>query len=127
MAIKNIPDGWEFAGVGKVKRGEFYLSEEGRAHEWTASAESGFVNYVIIHKVEKPKRYRPFKDTVEYMPHHGRPIRRRGGRGFDVIVSAADFTLFVANGDKIIEVDLQQAFDNWEFVDGTPFGVEVTE
>lgn len=130
MAIECIPAGWDFVGVGRVKQGDFYVTNEGAARKWTESRESTFVNYVIIRKIEKPKQFRSFANAAEYMPNWGKPVDWKLN---DVspcncaVVSANVSFVWVAFGEAVQRFDWEQAFEKIWFADGTPFGVEVTE
>lgn len=125
MQIEGIPDGWELVRIGKAKLEEFYVNNEGIAWEWTASGESGFANYVVIRKIEKPKRYRPFANAAEFEPHRDKWLKYKSGNG-DHRIKTHSY-----NDRKHYTGDLgdswKEMFDDFEFEDGTPFGVEVID
>jgi hypothetical protein len=125
MQVEGIPDGWYFVRVGKVKLGEFYVNNEGFAREWTTSGESGFANYVVISKIEKPKRYRPFANAAEFEPHRDKWLKlKRGGGDHRIKTYSCNDRKHYTGDDGST---WKEMFDDFEFEDGTPFGVEVTE
>jgi len=81
----------------------------------------------IIRKIEKPERYRPFANAEEYLPHWGKPIRLKDGKGFGSVVSIIKIGIYVAHGRSIIRHEMADAFNLFEFADGTPFGVRIDE
>lgn len=135
MTIEGIPEGWELVRVGKCFPGDVRVAADGNPEEWNSVSSIG-VNYVIVRKIEKPRRYRSFANAAEYMQ------KRRVGvavdwknstvaPGFHAVVSANEPFLWVAFGTVIERLEWGQAFEKLEFrhVDGSvsPFGVEVTE
>jgi hypothetical protein len=133
MQVEGIPDGWYFVRVGKVKLGEFYVNNEGFAREWTTSGESGFANYVVISKIEKPKRYRPFANAAEFEPHRDRWIMRGDRSDTEETTPSGCFRVAAYNDHHFWTTDgrtkdyAEALEDGKKFEDGTPFGVEVVE
>lgn len=125
MQVEGIPDGWELVRVGKAKRGDFYVDMAGSAIEWNHSDETSFVNYVIIRKIEKPKQYRPFANAAEFEPHRERWLKQKLENADHRFKTQAYNNRMHYAGDDGEE--WEAAFDYFEFEDGTPFGVEVTE
>ena len=130
MKIEGIPDGWELVRVGRVKRGEFYVDWEGSAIDWNQTIESSYANYVIIRKIEKPRRYRAFENEREAQPFWDAKLR------YKVSGNSKEPGKAMFRVNCIGEVDVgiafsvysyQTAFELFECIDGTPFGVEVTE
>ena len=130
MSIEGIPDGWEFVRVGRVKRGEFYVDWEGSAIDWNQTNESSYANYVIIRKIEKPKQFRAFANEREAEPFWDAKLR------YKVSGNSKEPGKAMFRVNCIGEVDVgiafsvysyQTAFELFECIDGTPFGVEVTE
>ena len=121
MSIEGIPDGWELVRIGKAKRGEFYVDYRGEYCEYTGTDESA--NYVVIRK--NPKRYRPFANAAEFEPHRDKWIKRKSGNVDHRIKTHSYNNLKHYTGD--IGDTWKAMFDDFEFEDGTPFGVEVTE
>ena len=124
MSIEGIPSGWELVRVGKVKPGEVRVAADGKPAKWS-SVESDSANYVIIRKIEKPKRYRPFANAAEFEPHRDRWLKQKSGNGDHRIKTHSYNDRKHYTGD--IGDTWQTMFDDYEFEDGTPFGVEVTE
>jgi len=123
--IPGVPEGWDLVHAMRLaEAGEFILTEEG--NPYMTSTGSGRP-CPIIRKIEKPARYRPFKDAEEYLPHWGKPIRLKGGAGFDSVVSTGKLGVYVASGGSTIRHAMVDAFRLFEFADGTPFGVRIDE
>ena len=125
MQVEGIPDGWELVRIGRAKRGEFFVGYLGRYCEYIAPDESSDANYVIIRKIEKPKQFRPFANAAEFEPHRDKWIKRKSGNVDHRIKTHSYNNLKHYTGD--IGDTWQAMFDDYEFEDGTPFGVEVTE
>ena len=124
--IPGVPEGWELVRIGPVNPGEFFVDYDGKAQQYAQAAASiGWVT--IIRKIEKPATYRRFKDAEEYMPHWGKPIRLKGGSGFDSVVSTSRIGVYIAAGNTVRRYSMADAFDQFEFADGTPFGVKIDE
>ena len=125
MQIEGIPDGWELVSIGRVKRGEFRLSNVGQPIEWEDSQESGSVNYVVIRKIEKPKRYRPFANAAEFEPHRDKWLLHHLSGGAFRTCEYNDNSFMLRDG---VFCTFEQAFkEGRKFYDGTPFGVEVID
>ena len=122
MKIEGIPEGWQLVRIGKVKPGEIRVDSEGNPAEWN-SVESTSVNYVVIRK--KDKQYRPFANAAEFEPHRDRWIKPKSGNVDHRIKTHSYNNLKHYTGD--IGDTWQAMFGDFEFEDGTPFGVEVTE
>ena len=124
MQVEGIPEGWQFVRVGRVKRGEFFVDQFGNQRQWVDDIQSAHSNYVIIRKIEKPKRYRPFANAAEFEPHRDKWLKPKSN--VDHRVKTHSY-----NDRKHYTGDIgdtwQAMFDDFEFEDGTPFGVEVTE
>lgn len=125
MQVEGIPEGWELVRVGKVKQGEFYVDTPGTPYKHVESTESHSANYVVIRKIEKPKQFRPFANAAEFEPHRDKWIKRKSGNVYHRIKTHSYNNLKHYTGD--IGDTWQTMFDDYEFEDGTPFGVEVTE
>jgi hypothetical protein len=124
--IPGVPEGWEAVSFDYVSDGEHWLDKDGDPIQHTSSVRTQ-CKRLIIRKIEKPARYRPFRDAEEYMPHWGKPIRLKGGVGFDSVVSTSRIGIYVANETLITRYGLRDAFERLEFADGTPFGVRIDE
>jgi len=124
--IPGVPEGWELVRIGPVNPGEFFVGYDGQAEQYLqGTASTGWVT--IIRKIEKPAKYRPFANAEEYLPHWGKPIRLKGDPGFDSVVGASIFGVYVANATEIFHHSMTDAFEQFTFVDGTPFGVKIDE
>jgi len=123
--IPGVPEGWELVHANRfVKPGEYFIDRAGSVIHWCAEEQSSAV-YPIICKIEKPASYRPFANAEEYMPHWGKPIRLKNGVGFDSVVSTSRIGVYVLAGTSIIRHEMADAFKQFEFADGTPFGVRI--
>jgi hypothetical protein len=83
--------------------------------------------YPIIRKIEKPAEYRHFANAEEHMPHWGKPIRMKGGAGLDSVVSTSMIGVYIATATEISYYSMADAFEQFTFADGTPFGVKIDE
>jgi hypothetical protein len=125
--IPGVPEGWELIHANRAAiPGEHFIDRAGNILHWGAENESSAV-YPIIRKIEKPAVYRPFANAEEYLPHWGKPIRLKGDPGFDSVVGASIFGLYVANAYEISHHSMDDAFEQFTFADGTPFGVRIDE
>jgi hypothetical protein len=124
--IPGVPDGWELVRIDRPAKGDWFIDVAGRPREYPYEVNGGGV-FPIIRKIEKPAKYRPFKDTEEYLPHWGRPVRLKDGVGFDSVVSTSRIGVYVASETLITRYSLPDAFKRLEFSDGTPFGVRIDE
>ena len=124
MQVEGIPDGWEFVRVGRVNRGEFFVDQFGNQQQWVDDIKSAHSNYVIIRKIEKPKQFRPFANAAEFEPHRDKWLKLKSHGDHRIKThSYNDHKHYTGDvGDT-----WQTMFDDYEFEDGTPFGVEVTE
>jgi hypothetical protein len=124
--IPGVPEGWIIERIGKpIFNVDRVIGFDGEPR--LCDYDSSYLNRVIIRKVEKPATYRPFANAEEYMPHWGKPIRMKGGTGFDSVVSTSRIGVYVAAGSSIIRHAMVDAFKLFEFADGTPFGVKIDE
>jgi hypothetical protein len=126
--IEGIPDGWEPVRFGNAVDGESYINGCGEVISHTGLLPTQ-AKRLIIRKIEKPKPgYQPFANAAEYLPHFGKPIKnRKTPEGFDSVVSVGEDAVYIAIADEIIELSYVDALAEYEFADGTPFGVEVVE
>ena len=125
MQIEGIPDGWELVRVGQVYNGEHWINNGGGPLRWDSDNPSSSINYVIIRKIEKPKRYRPFANAAEFEPHRDKWLSHDGVVGAWRIHEYNDESFMIRDG---VFCTFEEAFkDGRKFEDGTPFGVEVVE
>ena len=132
MSIEGIPEGWELVRFDYATDGEQYLNGDGDIMHHL-SAKPTQAKRLIIRKIEKPKRYRPFANAAEFEPHRDRWIRRSCKDDGDNNLTAGCFRVAAYDDDAIWTVDgettsYEAVFKNGKkFTDGTPFGVEVTD
>lgn len=133
FTFTGIPEGYEpidkdiNKSTREAKYLEYYLATNefscGDVIQWASQYESNN-KYLILKAVEKPKQYRPFENHMEAELLWDAKLRLRddkkgifriiGMGGGSVLIGLSFYTY----GD---------AFHKYECVDGTPFGVEVTE
>ena len=119
-SIPGIPDGLEVIAFREAKYEETYLDDHGRVCRWTLPAESSG-HYLIVRKIEKPKRYRPFENAEEFKPFRDRWWRYKSEKFTSRPPRGYDDCGWIG-GDT-----WERLFDAIVFDDGTPFGVEVNE
>jgi hypothetical protein len=127
--IPGVPEGWELVRIGHPVMGaDCVIDYNGDivVFRGNPNVNSGS-NWPIIRKIEKPAAYRPFKDAEEYLPHWGKPIRTKGDAGFDSVVSTSMIGVYVAATTKTYYHSMAEAFEQFTFIDGTPFGVKIDE
>ena len=124
--IPGVPEGWELVHCLRIgEPGEIGLNQLGEP--FAIGPNRTIKKVPIIRKIEKPAKYRPFKDAEEHLPFWGKPIRLKGGVGFDSVVSTSRISVYVASETTIRRYSMPDAFDLFEFADGTPFGVKIDE
>ena len=123
MSIEGIPDGWELVRFDYANKGESFLNglSEIILHIYDKPHPR---KWLIIRKIEKPKKYRPFQNPTEAESLLGEVLRFKADH--------ESKALFVGNMPRGVQVGLslltfKQAFETLEMLDGTPFGIEVTE
>lgn len=127
MQVEGIPDGWELVRVGEVQHGEFFILSDGliEQHDEDKALRMN-KNYVIIRKIEKPKKFRPFANAAEFLAHHlSGDFIDVGAGEFAKVQHCSDRGIWFS-GDEDIQL-YADAIADLKFRDGTPFGVEVTE
>jgi hypothetical protein len=120
--IPGVPEGWELVRFEVPGECDHWLDRDGEV-----SSRPTRYSQLIIRKIEKPAKYRPFASAEEYLPYWGKPIRLKDGTGFDSVVSTSRIGIYVAAGSSIIRHAMVDAFRLFEFADGTPFGVRIDE
>lgn len=130
--IEGIPDGWELVRFDYVNDGESYLGRHGEICLYVLS-EPTQLKRLIVRKIEKPKRYRPFANAAEFEPHRDRWIKRSDKADTHETMPAGCFRVTAYNDhyfwtSAIGATSYEKAFEDGKcFDDGSPFGVEVTE
>ena len=125
MSIEGIPDGWELVRVGQLHNGECWVNNCGHPQRWDYDVPSSSINYVIIRKIEKPKRYRPFANAAEFEPHREKWLQLKLGGGDHRIKTHSYNDRKHYTGDD--GNTWKEMFNDFKFEDGTPFGVEVVD
>ena len=123
MSIEGIPDGWDLIGVRYAENLEAFIDDDGSIAYWAGKKKSARV-FPIIRKIEKPKRYRPFNDPIEGQPLIGEVLRLKVDHksiGVFIGITSLGFQIGLSHWKP------KEAFDCFERLDGTPFGIEVTE
>ena len=126
--IPGVPEGWGLVRIGMVHHGEWRLMDDKTIEQWDSKrSSSGWA--VVLRKIEKPAKYRPFKDAEEFKPHRDRWICRLYNGRPDAKgcykVSAYDDRGTFANDGKTSYQDMFE--EGRVFDDGTPFGVKIDE
>jgi hypothetical protein len=118
--IPGVPEGWEVERIGKpIFNVDHVIHYDGQP--MLCDYDSSYLNRVIIRKIEKPAKYRPFEDAEEFKPHRDRWWYRddKDGRRHFPPVGYSD----QAHGGAT----WQHRFETCFFDDGTPFGVKIDE
>lgn len=101
---------------------------EGIPNEWTEIKEIGFWKG-IEYRIKPEPKYLPFKDAEEFWQEMLKHKPFGWVKIEDLYRNIANVTIcsitFADNEER--EVDYEQAFKNYTFADGTPFGVKVEE
>jgi hypothetical protein len=130
--IPGVPEGWVLVRIGHPVIGvDCVIDYNGDivVFRGNPNVNSG-ANWPIIRKIEKPARYRPFKDAEEFKPHRDRWLTRKDKSdpthvdGACRVVAYDDQGSWFATGNYHTweaAFDSGRCFDD----DGTPFGVEV--
>ena len=125
MTIEGIPNGWELVRIGKPFLNERYLGMSGRVCNCVVIPPGEA--YAIIRKIvklEKPKQYRHFWNAEEAEPLLGQVLRLKVDHKHKfVLIGVTSHGVQVG----LSHWSLQEAFDRFEKLDGTPLGIEVTE
>lgn len=125
MKIEGVPEGWELVRIGPLYSGQpcQYIDWEGNIE--THDGKDYMCEWApIVKKIEKPKRYRPFASAEEFKPHRDRWIDAVDKNGCWRVCAYSDTHIYVNSYRSVSYVD---AFGDYVFDDGTPFGIEVTE
>ena len=122
MTIEGIPDGWELVRIGTPMLEEYYIGMSGTICKVLIIPDGKA--YVIIRKIEKPKKFRSFANAAEFEPFRDRWVRHK---------SNSDSCMRIDGyGNKGVTIqgcvhDFDEMLEDRTFDDGTPFGIEVTE
>ena len=118
--IPGVPEGWVVEHANRIGEiGEHYISNDGEP-VLLRHRTAGMI--CIIRKIEKPAKYRPFKDAEEYKPHRDRWWRYNDSEDLEHVQPPAAYSKIGPMGSN-----WAQAFSGRVFDDGTPFGVKIDE
>jgi len=126
--IPGVPEGWIIERIGKpIFNVDWVIGFDGEPR--LCDYDSSYLNRVIIRKIEKPARYRPFANAREADQFWNASLRLAGvtgdakdsrfritSIGRDGITTNAEFYSYEAAFYKFYVDD-----------DGTPFGVKIDE
>jgi hypothetical protein len=118
--IPGVPEGWELVRIGKPEIGEWFI--DGLGDLVQAIDDKHFHGCAIIRKIEKPAKYRQFKDAEEFKPHRDRWWRYNDSEDSEHVQPPAAYSKIGPMGSN-----WEQAFMGRVFDDGTPFGVKIDE
>ena len=133
--IPGVPEGWEAVSFDYVSDGECWLDKDGDPIQHTSSVRTQ-CKRLIIRKIEKPAKYRPFADAEEFKPHRDRWVRvikEHNMSGCDLDDWLTDSLRFMGQDETGVcapggWLTYGCAFDCFVFDDdGTPFGVKIDE
>jgi hypothetical protein len=128
--IPDPPEGWRFVDSSDVDRRDVQWWDLG-AKEWKdcGAWSAGFPfdkDRAYIVPIDPPKppkpQYRPFANAAEFEPYRDRWVRRKEGM-FCKVASYENYGATMGTCATIWKYS--DLFDEWEFDDGTPFGVKV--
>ena len=124
--IPGVPEGWELVRIGKPETGEWFIN--GIDDLVQAIDDKHFYGCVILRKIEKPAKYRPFKDAEEFKPHRDRWIRQKESDSIFRVITYDEDGLFALIEIVVDPFCWEEAFEDFVFDDdGTPFGVRIDE
>ena len=137
MSIEGIPEGWLPVRFDYAVDGEAYVKGDGEVTVHVGARPTQ-AKRLIVRKIEKPKKYRPFANAAEFEPHKHKWVTRvdQSGRelsGKCAVIGFDDDGFSIGFDDDGFWLggpyfSYRDAFNRWHsFADGTPFGVEVTE
>ena len=127
--IPGVPEGWELVHANRAAMPrEYFIDRAGNIQQWNAEEESAAV-YPIVRKIEKPAKYRQFKDAEEAHPFWDTPLRLAGATE-EMKNSWSRITTIEKDG-----ITTSAKFYTWEqayyrfYIDDnhTPFGVRIDE
>ena len=123
MKIEGIPDGWEPVRYDYPNKGESFLNGRGEIilHIYDTPSPR---KRLIVRKIEKPKKYRPFANAAEFEPFRDRWFRPKCSPDQCILTTAYNDRGHWTAKEQDTWEDM---FDLYTFDDGTPFGIEVTE
>ncbi|MFN7318331.1 MAG: hypothetical protein ACK5S6_02365 [bacterium] len=118
--VPGVPDGFVVIAFREAMYKETYLDDCGRVLRWWSKIDA-VAKYLIVQRIEKPKRYRQFANAEEFKPFRDRWWRYKSEKFTSRPPRGYDDCGWIS-GDT-----WGRLFDAIVFDDGSPFGVEVTE
>ena len=126
--IPGVPEGWEAVSFDYVSDGECWLDKDGDPIQHTSSVRTQ-CKRLIIRKIEKPAKYRPFANAEEFKPHRDRWLARVDENGQQIDgefqLDGFDDTGIWLGANPLSYKDALGR--GHTFDDGTPFGVRIDE
>lgn len=121
MKIEGVPEGFELVRIGPLFRGSpcQYIDCDGAIKDHNGE-DWDDVWWPIVKKIETPKRYRPFASAEEFKPFRVKWWRWKDEPSYTLPPAAY-------NNIGVSPYCWKELFDDAEFEDGLPFGIEVTE
>jgi hypothetical protein len=123
--IPDPPEGWRFVQDGEAIANpcQIWDASTGQYRPRTYPHMPPMPNYVYIVPIDPPEpQYRPFANAAEFEPHRDAWVRRKEG-SFCKVASYEDYGATMGTCATVWKY--KELFDEWEFADGTPFGVRV--
>lgn len=139
VLIEGVPvDGYPkylCSKIGKVKKGGLFINDVGILSEWCSEEESEYI-YPIVHKIEKPKQYKPF-DDIEFKKRYNNEwccMKTSMNSGdlpmFKIVYADSEGVSFINRGVSTV-LTYKEAFDKLYLLsEGTKpgiFGMEIEE
>jgi len=126
--IPGVPEGWELVSFDYVSDGEHWLDKDGDPMQHTSSVRTQ-CKRPIIRKIEKPAKYRPFKDASEADQFWNVALRYRSS------LAEKKHSRFRVNTIGLDGITIGLEFYSYKDAfrvfcvddDGTPFGVKIDE
>jgi hypothetical protein len=128
--IPDPPEGWRFVRPGEAIANpcQIWDASTGQYRPRTYPHMPPMPNYVYIVPIDPPSppepQYRPFASAAEFRPHRDKWVRRKEG-SFCKVASYEDCGATMGTCATVWKY--KELFAEWEFADGTPFGVRIDQ
>ena len=121
--IPDPPEGWRFVEKGEAFDPRCLAWDQTKKH-WRDTILAGYSpTAVYIVPIDPPApQYRPFANAAEFEPHRDRWVRRKEGN-FCKVASYEDCGATMGTCATVWKYS--ELFAEWEFEDGSPFGIKV--